>query len=77
MDRDDVTSRLTPGVSTMGIVEYSKYLFTFVVIYSLLVFSIEYFSFADVKSIVILSAGSSIFTFIILLSADCLIPVRS
>ena len=77
MDKDDVTNRITPCVSTMGIIEYSKYLLTFIIIYSLLAFTIEYFSFADVKSIVIFSAASSVFTFVILLSADCLIPVKS
>ena len=77
MDKDDTTSRLTPCVQTMGIWVYAKYLLTFIVIYSLLVFTIEYFSFADVKGIVILAAASSLFTFIILLAADCLIPVKS
>ena len=75
--KDDVTNRLTPCVSNLGFVEYSKYLLTFVVIYCVMVFTIEYFSFADVKSIVILSASSTVFSFIILLTIDCLIPVKS
>lgn len=74
MAKDDTTSRLIPGVSTMGILEYSKYLLTFIVIYTFLAFTIEYFSFADVKGIVIMSAASSVFSFIILLAVDCLIP---
>lgn len=77
MTKDDMTERMTPCVSTMGIMEYCKYLLTFVVIYCLLVFTIEYFSFADVKSIVILTGASSVFTFIVLLGADCLIPEKS
>lgn len=77
MAKDDITRRLTPGISTMGFFDYSKYLLTFVVIYCLLVFTIEYFSFADVKGIVILSAASSLLTFVILLAADSLIPVKS
>ena len=77
MTKDDMTERMTPCVSTMGIMEYCKYLLTFVVIYCLLVFIIEYFSFADVKSIVILTGASSVFTFIVLLGADCLIPEKS
>lgn len=75
--KDDITSRITPGVSTMGLMEYSKYLFTFILIYCLLAFTIEYFNFGDVKGIVILSFSSTLFTFVILLSVDCLIPVRS
>ena len=72
MSKDDITMRLTPGVATMGMLEYSKYMLTFVVIYCILAFSIEYFSFADVKEIAILSGASSVFTFIILLAVDCL-----
>lgn len=77
MDKDDTTRRLTPCVVTMGLVEYGKYLLTFIVIYAVLVFSIEFFSFANVKDIVILSSASTVFTFIILLAIDCLIPVKS
>ena len=77
MAKDDITVRLTPGISTMGFLDYSKYLLTFIVIYCLLVFTIEYFSFADVKGIVILSAASSAITYVILLAADSLIPVKS
>ena len=76
MTKDDTTIRLTPCVSTMGLMEYSKYLFTFILIYCIIAFSIEYFSFADVKDIVIMSAGSSALTFILLLTFDCLIPVK-
>ena len=77
MAKDDVTNRLVPGVESMGLWEFSKYLLSFIVIYTFLVFTIEYFSFADVKGIVILSAASSLFSFIILLAADCLIPIKS
>lgn len=76
VDKDDTTSRLTPCVSTMGILEYSKYLLTFVVIYCVLMFTIEYFNFADVKAIVILASSSALLSFLILLGADCLIPVK-
>ena len=77
MAKDDITNRLTPGISTMGIIDYSKYLLTFVIIYCLLVFTIEYFSFADVKGIVIMASASTVLTFILLLAADSLIPVKS
>lgn len=75
--KDDTTNRLTPCVSTLGLMEYCKYLITFIVIYTLLSFTIEYFSFAHVKGIVIMSAASTVFTFFILLAIDCLIPVKS
>lgn len=77
MAKDDITSRLTPGISTMGIWDYSKYLLTFILIYCVLVFSIEYFSFADVKDIAIMSASSTILTFVLLLGTDSLIPINA
>lgn len=76
MAKDDTTSQLIPSVTSMGISDFSKYLITFLAIYCVLVFSIEYFSFANVKEIVILSASSTLITFIILLAIDCLIPSR-
>lgn len=77
MPKDDTTSRLTPAVSTMGFMEYSKYLLSFIVIYCLLAFSIEYFSFADVKDIAIMTGASSILSFIVIVTIDCLIPAKS
>lgn len=75
--KDDVTSRLVPCVSSLGILDYAKYLLTFILIYCFLAFTIEYFSFADVKGIVILTSASTLFTFILLLAVDCLIPAKS
>ncbi|MCH5225494.1 MAG: rod shape-determining protein MreD [Muribaculaceae bacterium] len=72
--KDDVTSRQIPTISTLGIIEYSKYLLTFIVVYCLLAFSIEYFSFADVKEIAIMTGSSAVLTFILLLAFDSLIP---
>lgn len=74
--RDDKTQYLIPSISSLGIGTYCKFLLTLVAIYCLLVFSIEYFNFADVKEVVILSASSSLLTFIILLAIDCLIITK-
>lgn len=75
--RDDKTVNLTPSINTLGIGTYCKYLVTMVGIYCFLAFTIEYFNFADVKEIVILSASSCLFTFLILLAFDCLIISKS
>ena len=77
MAKDDITVRLVPSVSAMGVVAFAKYLITFVIIYCFLAFTIEYFSFANVKSIVVLTISSTLLTSIILFSADCLIPSKS
>lgn len=75
--RDDKTKDLIPSISTLGVGTYCKFLLSLIGIYCLLVFSIEYFNFADVKEIVILSASSCLLTFITLLAIDCLIITKS
>lgn len=70
--RDDKTKTMTPTVSELGLGTYCKFLLTMVLIYSILAFSIEFFNFADVKSIVIMAACSTAFSFLILLSIDSL-----
>lgn len=75
--RDDKTKNLTPSISSLGVASYCKYLVTMVGIYCLLVFTIEYFNFADVKEIVVLAASSTVLSFLILLATDCLIITKS
>ncbi len=75
--KDDKTMDLIPSISSLGVATYCKFLVTLIGIYCILVFSIEYFSFADVKEVVILSASSCLLTFITLLAIDCLIITKS
>ena len=77
VDKDDKTKEITPTVSTMGVAPYCKYLVTMVGIYCLLVFSIDFFSFANIKDIVILAASSCALTFVSILAIDCLILSKS
>lgn len=73
ISKDDRTKELIPSISSIGLAAYSKYLLTMVLIYCLLVFVIEYMSIADIKEILIMSAGSALFTFLILLGLDSII----
>ena len=75
--KHDKTKDLTPSITSLGIATYCKFLVTLIGIYCVLVFSIEYFNFADVKEVVILSASSCLLTFITLLAIDCLIITKS
>lgn len=77
VDKDDHTKILSPSVASLGLVTYAKYLASMTGIYCLLVFSIEYFNFADVKEIVVISAASSLFSFLTLLAVDCLIKSKT
>ena len=77
MDKDDKTKTLTPTIKTLGIVSYAKYLITMVALYCLIAFTIEYFSFADVKELVILVASSCLLSFLLLLGLDCLFITKT
>ena len=75
--KDDKTENIFPSLSSLGVAPYCKFLVTMVGVYCLMVFTIEYFSFSDVKEILIMSASSCVLSFIILLSIDCLIITKS
>lgn len=70
--RDDRTKTIEPSISTLGLRVYSKYLLSLVSIYCFIVFTIEYFNFADVRDLVIMSVSSSLLTFVLLLGIDSL-----
>ena len=74
--KDDRTKSIIPSVQSLGFTIYGKYLFSMSAIYCLLVFCIEYFNFANVKEIVVMTVTSSVFTFLILLGIDSLIETR-
>lgn len=71
--RDDKTKVMHPTLRTLGWPVYTKYLLTMCAIYCLLAFSIEYFSLANVKDIVILAGASTVFTFAVNLALGCLL----
>lgn len=68
--KDDRTKNIEPSLSGLGFSVYGKYLFTMSAAYCFLVFSIEYFNFANIREILTMSAGSSLLTFLILLGID-------
>ncbi len=71
--RDDHTKNVVPSLHSLGFSVYAKYLVTMAALYCAMVFTIEYFSFAAVKEIVIMTAASTVFTASVLLAVDCLI----
>lgn len=73
VQRDDRSEETVPCLSSLGAATYSKFLLTMVTAYCVMAFTIEYFNFADVKDIVIMSASSSLLTFLLLLGTDSLI----
>lgn len=74
--RDDRTKNISPSLTTLGFSVYGKYIFSMSLIYCILVFSIEYFNFANLKEIAIMSLASSVLTFVLLLGIDSLVSKR-
>ncbi|MDE7402447.1 MAG: rod shape-determining protein MreD [Muribaculaceae bacterium] len=74
--KDDRTKNIEPSLSSLGFAVYGKYLFSMSAAYCLMAFTIEYFNFADVKEIVIMSASSALFTIFVLLGVDSLMSRR-
>lgn len=75
--RDDRTRDILPSMVNLGLANYSKYLLTMTLLYCILIFSLEYFSFANVKEIAIMSLSSTVLTFVLLLSIDSLMVSRT
>lgn len=71
--RDDKTKVIQPSIRALGYPVYCKYLLTMCAVYCLFVFSIEYFSFSDIKDIVIMAVSSTAFTFVITLALASLL----
>ncbi len=74
VQRDDKTKKIVPSISSLGWQNYSKYLISLSGIFCFLEFSIEYFSLASLQTIFLMTVGSSILTFLIILGVDSLIP---
>lgn len=72
--RDDKTKRIEPSISSIGWQNYSKFLITLSAIFCLLEFGIEYFSFASIQDIVLMTLCSTVLTFLVILGVDCLLP---
>lgn len=71
--RDDRTKSIAPSIRELGFAVYGKYLLTMSGIYCFLAFTIEYFNFADIKEIIIMTVSSAILTFLVILGIDSLI----
>lgn len=68
--RDDESRFMYPSIRSMGWVEYSKYLISMTAIYCILLFTVEYLSFASFGIILLMILGSSILTFFLMLAIE-------
>ncbi|MDE6296279.1 MAG: rod shape-determining protein MreD [Muribaculaceae bacterium] len=74
--KDDRTRDIQPSIANLGFTVYAKYILTLSLIFCFLIFTIEYFNFADVKEIVIMSLSSGLLTFALLLGIDSLMVTK-
>lgn len=72
ISKDDKTKGETLSLRTMGWGAYSKYLLTCCALFSLICFTLDFFSFASIFRILAMVGSSTLFTFLILLSLDCI-----
>ncbi len=72
--RDDKTKRIVPSISSIGWQDYSKYLISMCGIFCLMVFGIEYFSFASIGIVLLMTISSAVLTFLVIIGIDCLLP---
>lgn len=72
MPREDKNADLIPTLNTMGWESYIKFLITLSMIYCLLVFFIEFTSFAAFGRILVMSIVSALITMLLMLGIDTL-----
>ncbi len=75
MPRDDKTKRVIPSIATVGWQNYSKFALTMSATYCLIVFGIEFFSFAGIERIILMTLASAVFTFLLVIAVDSLLNV--
>ncbi len=75
--RDDKTKIIVPSIASVGWQNYSKFALTMSALFCFIAFSIEYFSFAGIQDILILTAGSAVLTFALIIAVDSLMNANS
>lgn len=70
--RDEEFGTKKLGLNTLGVVPFLKYLLTIVILYTIILFTIEAVSYFDVNRLLLRIGGTSAFTFIIILALDSL-----
>lgn len=75
--RDDRMKDIKPGINTLGISVYTKYLLTATFIFSTIVFCAEYMSFINLKDLLVMSLSSTLISFLLILGFDSLFSIKS
>lgn len=70
VQKDEDLGGARPSLRTMGSVAYLKYLFSMTLIYCLLVFGFEAFSFFNIGNLILRVVCSTAFTFVVIYALD-------
>lgn len=73
MQHDDHNRNISPSIGSMGIFNFSKYLFSLTAIYCLLDFFVEFVECTNIADILTKAAASTLFTFLVILAIDSLV----
>lgn len=73
---DDTINDIIPSIKRLGGWTYAKYLSSMIVIYCLIYFILDFFSFANLGEILIMTFASALLSFILLFATDSLL-IRS
>lgn len=71
--KDDRIKSIIPTIKSLGFGNYSKYMFSLVLLYSLIAFSVEFLNFVSIINILKMTVSSAFLTYIILLGLDTLL----
>lgn len=74
MPKDDKGKEEIPAISTIGPAAFSKFTLSICGLYCFLLFLFDFFSFAEIDNILIMTVASTAFSFPILLCIDSLMP---
>lgn len=72
VQKDDKSVTVIPTAASMGFGSYFRFVASMVLIYCLLLFSIEYLSFSDVKEILVKTLASTVLTTALIMAIDSL-----
>ena len=77
MPKEDKYISVVPSISSMGWPSYVKFALTLSAIFCLLIFGIEFFSFASIGRILLMAGASTVLTVLTLIATDSLVSAKS
>lgn len=73
---DDKFKEMIPGISSIGIFTFIKYVLTLSFIYCLIVFIVEFFSFFNFREMIAMILSSTLFTTLIVIGIDSILSIN-